>query len=138
MGTKKINLAELTAKYVGKPFSEYSCWELTRQFYSDLGIDFPKEFEEYTIENYFEKLHQNEQKGFNAFLRFMDTIGEPCIDLKMYDMVAIQDINKNIYVGIYLHTNLVLVSNIHMGVRVSHLGEYNTVVKSRRLLCPKL
>ena len=46
----KINLSELTGKFVGKPWSMYSCIGLMHDFYTEIDIDVPDEYKGVKLE----------------------------------------------------------------------------------------
>lgn len=132
---KTKNLAELTSKYVGKSYTEYPCMVLIYSFYKDLDINIPNNFEDVNLDNYIDLWESDRENTFHKLLKFVNNIGkEICITkLKKYDFLIISDKNNNIYVGIYLYNNMFITSNVQVGVKISHLGKYNTIVKAIRL-----
>jgi len=129
-------LIEMSVKYIGKSYNQFPCLVLITSFYNDLDINFPQEFEGVTLDNYLEYLKNDKEKLFEILFKFMDTLGtESNINkLNTYDFLAIEDMHKNVYIGIYLRDKMFLTSAVNKGVRVSFIGKYNKVIKARRMV----
>jgi len=129
------SLSQMTAKYVGRPFSSCSCMELAYNWYQDLGIEVPDQYKDLALNNFFAKWEQDKKGTINKMLELFKTLGRPAdiSNLCRHDLLAVNEKN-NIYAAIALSASTAITSNISQGVRVFMLGELHRVVLARRLI----
>jgi len=133
----KTGIAEMTAKYVGKPFSACSCMKLVKDWFDDLGFNIPESFEDMTLDNYMAAWKADRAATIEKMFRFFNTLGNPVEDftsLSRHDLLAVEE-NENTYAAIYLGNNMIISGNLYQGIRVLYLGKINVVVMARRLVC---
>lgn len=81
---KRIKFADISSKYITKPYKEYSfdenqgldCFSLMCNFLKDYGIEYPKEFEGTTLSNYFEVWDEDNDKAIERLKRYLETFTE--------------------------------------------------------------
>ena len=135
---KTKGLAELTGKYIGKSFEEINCLEMAHNFYKEIGGDFPDKFKNYNLYNYIEYWELDRENAVETLNELWESLpGEDVSvdDIKQFDFLMMQDIQtENIYIAILIQNNMVMVSSLKEGVRMSFIGERHKVLKARRIL----
>lgn len=134
-----INLSELTGKYVGKQFNEFSCMKLMHDFCHDIGFDMPGDFDGLTLDNYMEFWERDKKEAIKKLFLFFMTLGENVFDfskIKRFDLLIMEETNgdkKNMYPALYMGGNICMTSNINSGVKMFHIGAIHKVVLARRI-----
>ena len=141
-----MTFAELTAQFVGKPYSEYGkgpdsygCLGLCYAFMKELGRPIDESAWQYkglSTDNFMEKWKENPAKLEQIMIEASNQVGvEVPINKKLAgDLVIIQSARGNCFPGIYVGNSHVMASYADMGVRVFLIdNEGITVIKVRRL-----
>lgn len=129
-------LAEITGKYIGRPFSEIGCIDLMHAIYTDMGFDAPDSFGSLTLENYREAFRENSKLTQARMLQLLKSLGRPVdiISVKIYDLVVIMQKGNIIYPGMYIGRGMFITSTVKEGVMVAHIGKMNRLIMARRLI----
>ena len=69
--------AATTAKYIGKPFKDFSCMGFLHAFYTDLGIDVPDKFEDLSLDNYMRRFIRDPYHTQITLLKMVRSLGKP-------------------------------------------------------------
>ena len=128
-------LAEITRRYVGRPFADVSCMGLLHALYTEMGIAVPDAWGELTLENYMNLYRADRKAAEAALLALLDTLGAPVsAPYKIGDLLAVsQPVHDCIYPAVYLGRGLAITSTVREGVTVYPLGPSNKPVAARRL-----
>lgn len=132
---KKVSLAELSGKYVGRKFSDCTCMAMAYGWYTDLGIEVPYEFDGLNVDTYFHAWQIDKKTTLDTMIRLFKTLGKAAQvdDLKRHDLLVVQE-KGNLYAAIYLGGGMAITSHIAEGVKTFYLGKLHQVVLARRLL----
>ena len=131
----KINLSELTGKFVGKPWSMYSCIGLMHDFYTEIDIDVPDEYKGVKLEeaiDYWKKAPREALLDMVGLFRTLGKDGNPK-DLKQFDLLVLKRY-RAIYPAIYLYGGRYITSTLKEGVAVGMLGADIKVLLVRSLI----
>lgn len=112
---RDILIASAAKKLIDAPYSlgnkalGYDCISMIFEFYSALGVEFPKEFKGFTLDNYAERWKAGE--GREEFMEFMDQFGEEVeVNFARAGDLIIFDSGAWASPGIYLGSGHVLCS----------------------------
>jgi cell wall-associated NlpC family hydrolase len=133
--------AELITKYLGKPFKpgakgpdSFDCFGLVYDFYKQIGIDIPTEYEDCNIDNGYIMFAKDSLKVEHIMLELFKTVGTdiPIGEQIAGDIIIMQTLG-HFYPTIYLGNNLVLAATPKRGVIAVSIDEYNYPKMIRRL-----
>jgi hypothetical protein len=129
------SLADITGRYVGRPFREVSCMGLVSAIYeTELGLTLPHAFEDLSLDTYLEKWRTQPAVVGAQLMRWCRTVGRavPLGGLAVWDLMIVrwQTLSPAIYVG----RRQVLRSTVQGGVEVCPLGRWARPVAARRLI----
>lgn len=146
MKPQKQTFADITAKFVGKPYSEYGkgpdsygCLGLCYAFLKELGKTIDEsvwKYQDLTIDNFIVPWRENPKKLERILIEASNRLGaEVSVHEKLAgDFVIAQSRAGGYFPGIYVGNNHVMASYADMGVRVFQIdNEGITIVKVRRL-----
>lgn len=131
-----MNLAKITARYVGRPFAEYGCLELVVSVLRDLGKDMPKEIDGITLANYRALVDANISHAQGVMLNAFRKIGKPASTRYPYigDLLVVSQRHRNgSFPAVALGNNLAIASFIRKGVCVFELDNNNLPIMARRI-----
>ena len=135
--------AEITAKYIGKPFSEYSCMGFLHAIYSDLGVEVPDEWEGLTLDNYMDFFESNPLLIQSKLMRLCRKLGKDSRkDIpRIGDLLVVaQDKRKigiktpGLFPAIYGGKNTAIASFVRSGVCAFQLDANHRPVVARRMV----
>lgn len=133
-----FSMAEITRKYIGKPFVECSCLKFPYLFYLDCGVDsIQTEFGEWNIDNYMELFRVNKRLAFAEMVKAFKQIGSPTPinDLKIADLLVVyQPSNKGMFPAVYCGGYQAMASFLKTGVSMFQLDKGNKPVMARRII----
>jgi hypothetical protein len=136
-------LAEITARYVGKPFREYTCMGLLYSLYTNLGIDVPDHFENLTLDNYMDQFKKDPYGTQITLMRMIRSLGQrskaPLPHLGDLLIVAQATTRKGVIrpgflPAMYVGRGQAIASFLLKGVTVFQLDPLNRPIVARRLL----
>jgi len=135
--------AEITAKYVDKPFKRYTCMGFLHEFYTELGVSVPDKFEDLTLENYMKK-YRVDPKGIQIrMLKLIRSLGEASKATLPHlgDLLVISQnttkpnvIPPGFFPAVYVGKDQALAGFINSGVTTFKLDKNNRAVIARRML----
>jgi len=141
-----MTFAELTAQFVGKPYSEYGkgpdsygCLGLVYAFAKAAGKPIDEsvwQFQGFSIDNFMEDWKQNPRKLEQIMIDAAERVGvEVSINKKLAgDLVILRAANGGCFPGIYVGNSHCMASYWNAGVRVFQIDNKDiTVIKVRRL-----
>jgi hypothetical protein len=141
---QKQTFADITAKFVGKPYSEYGkgpdsygCLGLCYAFLKELGKTDENvwQYKGLTIDNFMEAWKECPAKLEQVMIEAVDRIGigVPVSEKLAGDLVILQSRGGGYFPGIYVGNSHVMASYADLGVRVFLIdNEGITVIKARR------
>jgi len=121
---------------VDNPTQGWDCLNFIMTFYSDLGVEMPREFEDWTLENYGRRVAENPDKAHKTFERFVTTLGEEVNPAYMGrgDLLLFRVKDLGVYAGVFLGEGKVFMM-FDKGGRVCPLAVFRSfVVSVRRLI----
>ena len=146
MKEQKQTFAGITAKFVGKPYSEYGkgpnsygCLGLCYVFLKELGKPIDENICQYkglTIDNFMDAWKENPAKLEQIMIEAFDRIGigVPVSEKLAGDLVIIRSRSGGYFPGIYVGNSHIMASYVDLGVRVFQIdNEGIVVIKVRRL-----
>lgn len=146
MKPQKQTFADITAKFVGKPYSvygkgpdNYGCLGLCHAFLKELGKTIDEnlwKYQDLTMDNFIEPWKENPKKLERILIEASNRVGIeiPVHEKLAGDFVIVQSRVGGYFPGIYVGNNHVMASYADMGVRVFQIdNEGINIVKVRRL-----
>lgn len=122
--------------HLGPSSDGYDCIAIIQSFYGAMGVDLPKEYKGFTIENYAERWVAGE--GRSEFLEYLTGLGkEVGANYMLAGDLMVFEHNGQPYPGIYLGNGHVICA-FEKGVKVlPHKFLLKNLVSTRRLECPR-
>jgi len=130
----KINLSELTGKFVGKPWEKFSCIGLMHDFYTDIGIDVPDNFGGIALDDAISEWRNAPARAISVMLSLFKTLGEKGNTKypSVFDVLVIRR-RGEIFPAIALPGGRFMTSTLGEGVIVGSIGEDLKVIMARRM-----
>jgi hypothetical protein len=131
----KNKLAIIISKYIGQPFEKIGCMPLVASIYTDLGVVFPREYEDLTLENYMTSFEADPAGTVVRMEKLFSCLGDP-VDpdhLQVKDLLVVEHPDGVRFPGVYIGGEAAIASFINGGVTVFGLNSQNRVVMARRL-----
>jgi len=138
-----MNLSELTAKFVGRPYSQYSCMGLVHAFYSQLGVNLPNSYGYLTLNNFMGYYFKNPGKTQVEMIKVVNSLGEQSSAQypKLLDLLIVAQnlrvrhvISPGLLAAIYVGKGHAMTSFLKTGVSVFRLDKHNRAIASRRIV----
>jgi len=130
-----MNLAAITSKYVGQPFSKYNCLGILHAIYADLGVDLPIEYGGYTLDNYYQFFQADPQTAQALMAEMIQTLGqEVSINQKRLGDLLIISQDGDYFPAMYMGGSTAIASFYKDGVMVFPLNRHMQPVIARRIL----
>ncbi len=132
-----MKLSTITQKYVGKPFEEMGCAQFVYNFYKDLGIQLPTDFEGLNLRNYMAAFTKNKRRVHGILVRLVKSIGtKSSVEFpKIGDLLIVfQPRVKVMFPAVYVGKSSAMTSFTETGVTVFKLSELNKAIVARRIL----
>lgn len=136
-------LADITAKYVGKPFRDHTCMGLLYAVYTDLGVDVPDRFEDLSIKNYMDHYKRDPYGTQVRMLKMVRSLGEKSSALLPHlgDLLVVSQattrkgvIRPGFLPAMYVGRGQALTSFLARGVSVFALDRLNRPIVARRMI----
>jgi cell wall-associated NlpC family hydrolase len=136
-----IKIAKAAEKLIDAKFSlgntskGWDCLNSLREFYSALGVDFPKSFKDYNESNYAKRWKNSSDKAKADFEEFLLTLGKP-VDFhyaKRGDLMIFEGKEIPSFPAIYLGNGHILMV-FDKGCKVVPLKFFKKVIKGTRRL----
>lgn len=133
--SRKINLSELTGRYVGKSWQDYSCIKLMHDFYDDLGVDVPDQYAGIGLSDAIKKWRDHPRYAISRMISLFRHLGSASNtkDPDRYDLLVIRRMQE-VFPGIYLGSSKFMTSTLQEGVVIGIIGNLNRPILARRLL----
>ena len=139
--TTMKRFAEITAKYIGKPFSEMTCMGFLHSIYQDMGVRVPDRFEDLTLDNYMQKFENNPREIQIRMIKVIRSLGTKSIATLPHlgDLLVIAQKKPNInrpglFPAIYIGKQLAMASFVQMGVHPFKLDRNHRPIVARRMV----
>jgi len=134
--------AEITAKYIDKPFKQYTCMGFLYAFYTELGVSVPDQFEDLTLENYMEKYRMDPRGIQIRMLKLIRSLGKPSRATLPHlgDLLVVsqnttkQTIPPGFFPAVYVGKNQALAGFLRTGVSTFSLDRNNRAIVARRMI----
>ena len=130
------SLAEITGRYLGRPFAEISCLELVCRVYrDDLGVDFPEAFAGVTRVDFLERWRRHRRGMESLLLRFVRSLGEP-VDVRRprrWDLLALMGQTRSVFPAVCVGRGHAITSTLREGVVIVPVTALNRPLMARRL-----
>lgn len=137
------HLADITARYISKPFHRYPCMVLVHHIYTDLGIDVPDTFEDLTLENYMRTYRREPYQTQIKLRRLVRSLGRRSSTKypKLGDLLVVQQnldrpnvVKPGWFAAIYIGKSEALASFMATGVCLFKLDQNQWPIVARRLI----
>jgi len=135
--------AEITARYVDRPFERYTCMGFLYSFYRELNVAVPNIFEDLTLDNYMDHYRKNPRETQIRMLKLIRSLGRPSKatlphlgDL----MVIAQNTTKKTVIppgffpAVYVGKEQCLTSFLRTGVTTFKLDKNHRAIVARRMI----
>jgi hypothetical protein len=128
-------LANVIAKYLGRPFDQMGCMPLVANIYTDLGVVFPREYEDLTLENYMASFEADPAGTVARMEKFFSYLGKQADPdhLQVKDLLVVAHPDGVRFPAVYIGNDAAIASFLKDGVTVFGLNSYNRVVMARRM-----
>jgi hypothetical protein len=135
----KSKLAFIISKYIGQPFEQIGCMPLVAGIYTDLGMAFPREHEDLTLEKDMETFQKDPAGTVARMEELFSGLGEPANPdcLKVRDLLVVAHPDGVRFPAVYIGGDAAIASFLKGGVTVFGLNSHNKVVMARRLASEK-
>jgi len=135
--------AEITAKYIDKPFKQYTCMGFLYAFYTELGVSVPDRFEDLTLKNYMEK-YRIDPRGIQIkMLKLIRSLGKASKATLPHlgDMLVISQnttkknvIPPGLFPAVYVGKGQAMTSYLRTGITTFAIDRNNRAIVARRML----
>ena len=128
-------LADITAKYIGRPFTDYGCAEFVYQFLDDLGLDPPRGADGLTVDNYKAMVDEDIKAAQRKMLKSFRLIGRKSNNQYPHigDLLIIEQDNDVFFPAVYVGAGQAIASFIRQGISVFRIDSKNRVILARSL-----
>ena len=131
-----MNLATVTAKYMGKPFREFGCIDFVVAFMQDIGKPLPESIDGIDDKNYAELVRSDIKKAQVTMLKAFRKIGKPASTKypKIGDLLIIyQRHSKVMYPAVAIGNGMGIASFIRHGVCCFNFCKWDLPIMARRV-----
>lgn len=137
------NFATITARYIDRPFAEYTCMGLVHAIYTDLGVAVPDQWEDLSLDNYMEAFKRDPRGIQIRMLKLVRSLGRPSSAQRPHlaDLLVVSQattrmgvIKPGFFPAIYAGRGQALASFLRGGVRLMPLDALNRPIVARRLI----
>jgi hypothetical protein len=132
----KRKLALIIAKYIGRPFEQMGCMPLVANIYTDMGVPFPRQFEDLTLENYMASFEADPAGTVARMEKLFSCLGDQ-VDpdrLQVKGLLVVAHPDGVRFPSVYIGGDAAIASFLNGGVTVFGLNFHNRVVMARRLV----
>lgn len=133
---EQMNLATVTAKYIGKPFKEHGCIDFVVDFMRDIGKPLPESVDGIDAANYNDLVRADIKQAQVTMLRAFRKIGEPSSTKypRIGDLLVIyQRHSKSMYPAVAIGNGMGIASFIRHGVSCFNIGKWDLPIMARRV-----
>lgn len=137
-----MTFAKIISKYINRPFkvggttlNGLDCLGILGAISTDLELQFPKEFNGITEENYYELYMKDRKNAEETLVAFFDTVGNEVSvnEIVAGDWLIINQRGRLLFPAMYVGNGNAVTSSIKEGVKVFSIEYPNTVIMARRL-----
>lgn len=109
------------AKYIGKPYEEYNCFDLVKEFYLDLfGLD---------LKHFYEGRAVPERKEIESLIVSNKGDFEKVEQAEFGDIIVVNLYGYSCHIGIYLYENLMLHTIRGVGSCIEPIKKYEKMIE---------
>lgn len=132
-----ISVADITRRYVGRPYDEQTCAGLLYQvLHNELAIDVPESLGELSLANYMEDFKARPKWVQSQFVRHIREVGEYADPRhpQLWDILIVHSgFEKCIFPALALEMGKAMFSTLEYGVHVWTLNRWLRPIMARRV-----